>query len=105
MGKKKCCRKKYGSRGVSASMLFQQLFKISAHTLSMVLPTDLLESSLNKDISLLLKDGRVLEGRLSGYDQYMNLVIEDTREAKGDAERRLGKVVLRGNNIVSISVQ
>lgn len=71
----------------------------------MVLPTDLLESSLNKDISLLLKDGRMLEGRLSGYDQYMNLVIEDTREEKGDTERRLGKVVLRGNNIVSISVK
>ena len=71
----------------------------------MALPTDLLESSLNKDVSLLLKDGRILEGRLSGYDQYMNLVIEDTREAKGDADRRLGKVVLRGNNIVSISVK
>ena len=71
----------------------------------MVLPTDLLESSLNKDVSLLLKDGRILEGRLSGYDQYMNLVMEDTREAKGDTDRRLGKVVLRGNNIVSISVK
>ncbi|HDS59652.1 MAG TPA: RNA-binding protein [Thermoplasmatales archaeon] len=70
----------------------------------MVLPTDLLESSVNKEVSLLLKDGRVLKGKLSGYDQYMNLVIEDTREEKGDAERRLGKVVLRGNNIVSIAI-
>lgn len=70
----------------------------------MVLPTDLLESSMNKEVSLLLKDGRILKGKLSGYDQYMNLVIEDTREEKKDAERRLGNVVLRGNNIVSIAI-
>ncbi|MEA2054500.1 MAG: LSM domain-containing protein [Candidatus Thermoplasmatota archaeon] len=71
----------------------------------MVLPTDLLESSINKEISLLLKDGRILSGRLTGYDQYMNLVIEDTREKTEDAERRLGFVVLRGNNIVSIALK
>jgi len=70
----------------------------------MVLPTDLLENSMNKEVSLLLKDGRILKGKLSGYDQYMNLVIEDTREEKKDAERRLGNVVLRGNNIVSIAI-
>ena len=69
----------------------------------MVLPTDLLENSVNREVSLLLKDGRVLKGKLTGYDQYMNLVLEDTREEKGDAERRLGNVVLRGNNIVSIA--
>ena len=59
---------------------------------------------MNKEVSLLLKDGRILKGKLSGYDQYMNLVIEDTREEKRDAERRLGNVVLRGNNIVSIAI-
>ncbi len=69
----------------------------------MVLPTDLLEDSINREVSLLLKDGRVLSGRLTGYDQYMNLVIEDTREEEEDAERRLGSVVLRGSNIVSIA--
>jgi len=71
----------------------------------MVLPTDLLENSINKEVSLLLKDGRVLTGLLKGYDQYMNLVIEDTREKKEDAERRLGSVVLRGSNIVSITLK
>ena len=69
------------------------------------MPTDLLESSLKKEVSLLLKDGRVLSGRLTGYDQYMNLVVEDTREEKEGSERRLGFVVLRGSNIVSISLK
>jgi len=69
----------------------------------MVLPIDLLENSINRTITLLLKDGRILEGRLSGFDQYMNVALEDTREEKEGGERRLGKVVVRGSNIVSIS--
>ncbi len=69
----------------------------------MVLPIDLLENSVNRTINLLLKDGRILEGKLSGFDQYMNVALEDTREEKEEGERRLGKVVVRGSNIVSIS--
>ncbi|MCD6447638.1 MAG: RNA-binding protein, partial [Thermoplasmata archaeon] len=67
----------------------------------MVLPIDLLEVSLNRDISLLLKDGRILNGKLIGYDQYMNLVLDDAREEKEGEEKRLGRVVVRGSNVVS----
>ena len=71
----------------------------------MVMPTALLEKSLDKRISLLLKDNRVLEGKLTGYDDNMNLVFEDTVETTAaQEERRLGTVVLRGNNVVSISI-
>ena len=69
----------------------------------MVMPLALLEKSLNKKISLLLKDNRVLEGKLTGYDEYMNMVIEETKERTADQTRRLGVVILRGNNVVSIS--
>ena len=70
----------------------------------MVMPINLLEKSLDKRLSLLLKDNRILEGKLVGYDDYMNLVMEDTEEKKDDKVRRLGKVVLRGNNVVSIAL-
>ncbi|KAA0009283.1 MAG: RNA-binding protein [Thermoplasmata archaeon] len=70
----------------------------------MVLPLDLLEVSINREVSLLLKDGRLLTGKLSGYDQYMNLVLEDAREEKEGEERRLGKVMVRGNNVVSVAL-
>ncbi len=75
-------------------------------TIAMVTPAALLESSLDKRVSLLLKDGRVLEGRLSGFDEYMNMSIDETVEsgAEGRESRRLGTVVLRGNNVVSITV-
>ncbi len=69
----------------------------------MVMPLALLEKSLDKRVSLLLKDSRTLEGKLTGFDDYMNMVLEDTEESSADQNRRLGTVVLRGNNVVSIS--
>ena len=71
----------------------------------MALPLDVLERSINKKMALQLKDGRVIEGKLVGYDQYMNLVLEESEEKHQDAGRRLGTVILRGNNVVTISPQ
>ena len=34
----------------------------------MALPLDVLEKAVNQKLSLLLKDGRVVEGKLSGFD-------------------------------------
>jgi small nuclear ribonucleoprotein len=69
----------------------------------MVMPLSLLEKSMNKKVTLLLKDSRHLEGMLTGFDDYMNMVLEDTEETNGDQVKRLGVVILRGNNVVSIS--
>lgn len=70
----------------------------------MALPLDVLEKSVNQKLSLLLKDGRLIEGTLSGYDEYMNMVLNDVEEKNDDAKRRLGTIILRGNNVVSISL-
>ena len=69
----------------------------------MALPLDVLEKSVNQKLSLLLKEGRPIEGKLSGYDEYMNMVLEDVEETNEETKRRLGTIILRGNNIVSIS--
>jgi len=69
----------------------------------MVMPLALMVNSLIKKVSLLLKDNRVLEGKLTGYDEYMNMVLEETEERTADQTRRLGTVILRGNNVVSIA--
>lgn len=70
----------------------------------MALPIDVLQKSLNQKMILLLKDGRVLEGTLSGYDEHMNLVLEDTEERTEEIRRKLGTVIIRGSNVVSISL-
>jgi len=68
----------------------------------MVMPINILERNLNKKMSLLLKDGRVLEGVLIGFDEYMNMVLDNTQETKDDIVKKMGKVILRGNNVVTI---
>ena len=66
------------------------------------MPLNVLERNISKSVMLTLKDGRTLEGKLTGFDEYMNMILEDTEETKDDQVRRVGTVVLRGNNIVTI---
>ena len=70
----------------------------------MALPLDVLEKSVNQKLSLLLKDGRLIEGKLTGYDEYMNMVLDEVEETYEENKRRLGTIILRGNNVVSISL-
>jgi len=70
----------------------------------MALPLDVLEKAMNQKLSLLLKDGRQIDGKLSGYDEYMNMVLTDVEETLNETKRRLGTIILRGNNVVSISL-
>jgi len=67
------------------------------------MPLHILDRNLNKYVGIRLKDGRFLQGKLTGFDDYMNLVLEDTKETYEDTERKLGTVVLRGNNLISIA--
>ena len=50
-----------------------------------------------------MKDGRSVDGKLTGYDQYMNIVVDDAQERDGENTKRLGRIVLRGNGVVSIT--
>ncbi len=66
------------------------------------LPMKMLEESLNKKVSLLLKDNRAFVGILVGYDEYMNMVLDDVQENAENTEKKLGTVVVRGSNVVRI---
>jgi small nuclear ribonucleoprotein len=69
----------------------------------MVQPQVALEKYLNKEIIVELKDQRTLKGILMGFDEHMNLVLEQAEEKSASSNRRLGTVLLRGNNVISIS--
>ncbi len=68
----------------------------------MAMPLNILERHLNKNVVVTLKDGRMLDGKLAGFDEYMNMILEETEETKEDQVKRIGTIVLRGNNIVTI---
>jgi len=69
------------------------------------LPMSVIQSLVDNEVIVILKDGRILEGKLAGFDNNMNLVLEKAKEQYNDTTRMLGTVVIRGNNIVSISVK
>ncbi|MFW6003904.1 MAG: LSM domain-containing protein [Halobacteriota archaeon] len=57
-------------------------------------PLDVLEETLHDPVTVQLKGGEEYTGVLAGYDQHMNLVIEDP---DGD-----NTTVIRGDNVVTI---
>jgi small nuclear ribonucleoprotein len=56
-------------------------------------PLDVLDASVGTMVEVRLKDGETYEGRLTGYDQHMNLVIESDDNT----------TIIRGDNVVSIT--
>lgn len=71
---------------------------------SIVLPIKKVNSLVDSKISVEIKDeGCKFEGVLVAMDEYLNLHLEDAVEIRGNAKRNLGAVVIRGNNILTIS--
>lgn len=66
--------------------------------------TQVLEESLDKVVLVRLKGGRSLRGKLKGFDQHLNLVLEDAEDTT-DSEniKKLGSIIVRGDNVVIIS--
>lgn len=65
-------------------------------------PVRLLERVLQQRVTLTLKDGRELSGRLLGVDEHMNLVLDDADETGPETRRRLGRLILRGSNVITL---
>jgi small nuclear ribonucleoprotein (snRNP)-like protein len=65
-------------------------------------PVRLLERVLQQRVTLMLKDGRELSGRLLGVDEHMNLVLDDADETGPETRRRLGRLILRGSNVITL---
>eukprot|EP01115_Flamella_aegyptia_P002832 TRINITY_DN14099_c0_g1_i1.p1 TRINITY_DN14099_c0_g1~~TRINITY_DN14099_c0_g1_i1.p1 ORF type:complete len:86 (+),score=18.88 TRINITY_DN14099_c0_g1_i1:29-259(+) len=62
-----------------------------------------LKKYMDKNLSIKLNGNRKVSGILRGYDQFMNLVLDNTIEEVGPNERNdIGMVVIRGNSVVLI---
>lgn len=64
-----------------------------------------LKGYLEKTVMLNLNKNRKVSGLLRGYDQFMNLVLEDAvEEAKDGSKNDIGSIVIRGNCILQVEL-
>ena len=66
--------------------------------------TKILEESLGKIVLVRLRGEKKLRGKLKGFDQHLNLLLEETEDiTNAENPRRLGTIILRGDNVIIIS--
>ena len=62
-----------------------------------------MEPLLNRTVSVITSDGRVIMGILKGFDQSINLVLDDSFERvftlNGVEQVNLGVYIIRGDNV------
>ncbi|MCD6434193.1 MAG: small nuclear ribonucleoprotein [Candidatus Diapherotrites archaeon] len=68
-------------------------------------PFDLLTEAIGKEVLIILKDSVAIRGKLKSFDVHMNISLEEAVELKdGEISKRYGTVIIRGDNILLISV-
>ncbi len=66
--------------------------------------TEILQESLGKIVLVRLKGGKSLRGKLRGFDQHLNLVIDETEDTtEPESVKKLGILIVRGDNVIIIS--
>ena len=59
-----------------------------------------LRKFMEKRMELKLNGGRIVTGVLRGYDQFMNIVLDQATEVRSPTEKHeIGMIVIRGNSI------
>lgn len=71
--------------------------------------------NINKTLKIIMDDGREVTGKLLVYDQHMNVVLADTVQRRPQTrkmktqgivpKRQLGLILLRGEHVVSVTVE
>ena len=66
--------------------------------------TQILQESLGKIVLIRLRGGKSLRAKLKGFDQHLNLVLDETEDTTDPEQiKKLGTLIVRGDNVVIIS--
>ncbi len=71
--------------------------------MSVDIPTLLIHNK-NKIIQIRIRDNKTIRGVLQEFDRLMNLTLDDAEDISDTKVVKLGKILLRGNNIIAISL-
>ncbi len=64
----------------------------------------LMSNSKNKSVLLRLRNNKTIKGNLIDFDVHMNLTLNDAEDVSDEEPEKLGKILLRGDNILSVSL-
>ena len=64
----------------------------------------LMSNSKNKSVLLRLRNNKTIKGSLIDFDVHMNLTLNDAEDITDEKAEKLGKILLRGDNILVISL-
>ncbi|WFD34869.1 RNA-binding protein lsm5 [Malassezia cuniculi] len=74
--------------------------------MSTILPLELVDRCVGSSIWVVMKSKREFVGTLLGFDDYVNMVLENVTEYEetesGFRKTRLSRTLLNGNNIVAL---
>ena len=66
--------------------------------------SNLMNKNKHKFILLRLRNNKTVKGDLLDFDVHMNLTLENAEDVSEDKSQKLGKILLRGDNILAISL-
>ena len=64
----------------------------------------LMNNSKAKEVSLRLRNNKTIRGTLKDFDIHMNLTLDNAEDISEENSSKLGTILLRGDNILSISL-
>ena len=64
----------------------------------------LMNNSKDKVVSLRLRNTKTIQGTLKDFDIHMNLTLENAEDISDEKHEKLGKILLRGDNILAVSL-
>jgi len=69
-----------------------------------LLPSELIDKCIGSRIHIIMKNDKELVGTLLGFDDFVNMVLEDVTEVENTPEggkriTKLDEILLNGNNI------
>ena len=64
----------------------------------------LMNNSKNKIVLLRLRSTKTIQGTLKDFDIHMNLTLENAEDVSDEKHEKLGKILLRGDNILAVSL-
>ncbi len=64
----------------------------------------LMNNSKDKVVLLRMRNTKTIQGTLKNFDIHMNLTLEDAEDISDEKPEKLGKILIRGDNILAVSM-